>query len=204
MYIMALLSNKAQLLEQVHHSILAAQTCPQLASEASQLVFGDGNPSSDVVFIGEAPGKKEDQLGVPFVGAAGRLLNEMLDLIKLKRADVYITNIVKYRPPANRDPLAEEKLAFMPYLQRQLQIIQPKLVVTLGRHAANCFLPDLKIGQDHGIVKRLTLEFIDSKLTIKLLPLYHPAAALYNGSMRQTLFDDFSQIPALINNNDTI
>jgi uracil-DNA glycosylase family 4 len=173
---------------------------PELASGATQLVFGDGNPNAEIVFIGEAPGKKEDEQGVPFVGAAGRFLNEMLEMIDLKRDDVYITNIVKYRPPNNRDPLPEEKKAFLPYLQSQLEVIQPKVIVTLGRHSMNCFLPDLQISQVHGQPKRIKLQLKANSDTLEvvILPLFHPAAALYNGAMRQTLIDDFALIPTII------
>ncbi len=192
-------SDKNKALEEVRVEIIKDHVCPELENTATQLVFGDGDPNSDIVFIGEAPGKSEDETGLPFVGAAGKFLNEMLETIGLKRSNVYITNIVKYRPPSNRDPLPEEKKAFLPYLQRQLEIIQPKVVVALGRHAGSCFLPDLHISQDHGHPKRITLAFSDHKLTIVLLPLFHPAAALYNGSMRQTLLDDFALIPGIIN-----
>jgi len=190
--------SKSEALEQVKQSIMQNQVCPELAATATQLVFGSGDPSCSVVFIGEAPGKAEDKTGLPFVGAAGKFLNEMLGMIGLDRSAVYITNIVKYRPPNNRDPLPEEKKAFLPYLQQQLEIIQPSLVVALGRHAANCFLPELRISEDHGHPKRITLAFSERKLTIVLLPLFHPAAALYNGSMRQTLIDDFALIPEII------
>lgn len=177
-------------LDAIQQQIQSDKVTPDLASQATQLVFGDGNPDADLVFIGEAPGKKEDLLGKPFVGAAGKFLDEMLGMINLKRQDIYITNIVKYRPPNNRDPLPEEKSAFLPYLESQLEVIQPTLVVTLGRHSLNCFLPDLKIGQVHGQPEQHKGR--------TYLPLYHPAAALYNGGMRQTLIDDFAQIPAII------
>lgn len=188
-------------LEAIAQSIIDDKVCPALAAGATQLVFGAGNPQAELVFIGEAPGKQEDEQGKPFVGAAGRFLNEMLDSIGLQRQDIYITNIVKYRPPNNRDPLPEEKKAFLPYLQAQLETIQPKIVATLGRHSMNCFLPDLQISQVHGQPKRLKIQLkqsADQALELVILPLFHPAAALYNGAMRQTLFDDFSQIPALL------
>jgi DNA polymerase len=180
---------KQDLLDQIKADILKANICPDLAKTATQLVFGDGNPDADIVFIGEAPGKNEDEQGKPFVGAAGKFLNEMLESIGLSRDDVYITNIVKYRPPNNRDPLPEEKETFLPYLQAQLDIIQPKIVVTLGRHSLNCFLPELQISKVHGQPKRFNGQVY--------LPLFHPAAALYNGAMRQTLVDDFAKIPAI-------
>ena len=188
-----------QKLDDLKAKILAAKICPDLAAQATQLVFGDGNPTADVVFIGEAPGKNEDIQGKPFIGAAGKFLNEMLESIGMKREDVYITNIVKYRPPNNRDPLPEEKAAFLPYLQAQLDIIQPAVVITLGRHSTNCFLPDLQISKVHGQPKRIQVQFMGDEVTrLVIMPLFHPAAALYNGGMRQTLLDDFARIPAVI------
>ena len=174
--------------------------CPDLANQAMNLVMGDGNPDADIVFIGEAPGKKEDIEGLPFIGASGRFLSEMLETIGLARSDVYITNIVKYRPPNNRDPSSDEKKAFLPYLQRQLEVIAPKVIVTLGRHSSNCFLPDLQISKSHGEPEQIILRFKENNdvLEVVILPLYHPAAALYNGGMRQTLLDDFSKIPSIL------
>lgn len=208
---------KQQLLDELAAKIIHDNVCPELAAQATNLVFGDGNPNSDIVFIGEAPGKNEDLQGKPFVGAAGKFLSEMLQYIDLKREHIYITNIVKYRPPNNRDPLPEEKHEFLPYLQAQLEIIQPKIVVTLGRHSMNCFLPDLQISKVHGQPKRIRIkrhtmggqgsnvknvvaEFADGQdaMPLVILPLYHPAAALYNGGMRQTLIDDFMRLPAII------
>ena len=181
---------KQALLDALATKIVTDKVCPALAVGATQLVFADGSADAQLVFIGEAPGQQEDIQGKPFVGAAGQFLNEMLLEVGLRRDDVYITNIVKYRPPNNRDPLPEEKEAFMPYLLEQLQIIQPKLIVFLGRHAMNSFFPTLSISQVHG--KVLTKE---GQL---YLALYHPAAALYNGGMRQTLRDDFAKIPEIL------
>lgn len=185
--------SKSERLEQLRAEILEKDVCPKLGETAIQLVMGDGNPNADIVFIGEAPGKKEDELGLPFVGASGRFLNEMLEAAGLVRSDVYITNIVKYRPPNNRDPSPEEKAAFWPYLMRQLEIIQPKVIITLGKHSGQAFIPDLTISKDHGHARNVTYhgsEFL-------IIPLYHPAAALYNGSMRQVLIDDFLNAKAL-------
>ena len=183
-------SAKQKKLDEIRQQILEDKVTPELAAQATQLVFGDGNPDAEIVFIGEAPGKNEDLQGKPFVGAAGKFLDEMLEMIDLKRGDIYITNIVKYRPPNNRDPFPEEKKVFLPYLQAQLEVIKPAVVVTLGRHSLNCFLPDLQISQCHGKPKRLNGQVY--------LPLFHPAAALYNGAMRQTLIDDFALIPLII------
>lgn len=183
-------SQKQAALDELKSKIIAQKVCPELAASATQLVFGDGNPDAEIIFVGEAPGKNEDQQGIPFVGAAGKFLNEMLGLIGLNREDIYITNIVKYRPPNNRDPLPEEKSVFLPFLQEQVSIIKPKMIVTLGRHSMECFLPGLKISQVHGQPKRK-----DGQV---YLPLFHPAAALYNGGMRQTLIDDFMAIPIIL------
>lgn len=182
--------NKQAQLDQIAAEIIHKNVCPDLAKSAKHLVFGEGNPDARIIFIGEAPGKNEDITGRPFVGAAGKFLSELLDSIGLKREDVYITSILKYRPPNNRDPKPEEKAAFWPYLSAQLEVIQPQLIVTLGRHSTNCFLPDVQISKVHG----QPLQWQG----YTLLPLYHPAAALYNGSMRQTLIEDFAVIATLI------
>lgn len=177
-------------LDQIKAEIIKNNVCPDLAKAATHMVFGEGSPDAEIIFVGEAPGKNEDLQGRPFVGAAGKFLNEMLAQIGLNREDVYITSILKYRPPNNRDPLPGEKEAFLPYLQAQLEVIQPVLVVTLGRHSTNCFLPDLQISKVHGQAKRYKGQ--------AYLPLFHPAAALYNGSMRQTIIDDFVRIPQIV------
>ena len=183
----------------IKQQILDDNICSELAAGATQLVFADGSANAKVVFIGEAPGKKEDLQGKPFIGAAGKFLDEMLNMVGLKRSDVYITNIVKYRPPNNRDPEPAEKQAFLPYLVRQLEVIKPILVVALGRHSMEAFLPGLKISQIHGQFKRIT--FGTEKLVV--LPLFHPAAALYNGGLRQILIDDFARIPLIIKKLET-
>ena len=186
-------ANKTQLLEQLGADIMNDNVCPELREQATQLVLGDGNSDADIVFIGEAPGKKEDEQGVPFVGASGRFLNEMLEAAGMVRADVYITNIVKYRPPNNRDPTPAEKEAFLPYLFKQLQIIKPKVIITLGQHSMDCFIPGTKISKQHGQAVKVTHE--DTEYLV--IPLYHPAAALYRGSMRQELIEDFLKAKAL-------
>lgn len=167
-----------------------------LKTTAKQAVFGDGSADSKVVFIGEAPGKNEDETGKPFVGSAGKFLNEMLDSIGLKREDVYITNIVKYRPPNNRDPKPSEKEACINWLYAELNLVSPQLIVFLGRHSLNNFFPELRIGDAHG---KLIEKKFDQLKTKEFLPLYHPAAALYNGSMRETLKKDFKVIRKILN-----
>ncbi len=188
------MNKKQKFLEQIKADIIENNICPDLAQEAKNLVMGDGNSDADIVLIGEAPGKNEDQIGLPFVGAAGKFLDEMLASAGMNRGDVYITNIVKYRPPNNRDPSPEEKQAFWPYLVRQLNVINPSIIVTLGRHSMEFFLPDKKISMVHGQPKRI--KFGDKKIVI--VPLYHPAAALYNGSMRAILIEDFIKLPKII------
>lgn len=169
-------------------------TCA-LKSTATQAVPGEGNPDADILFIGEAPGKKEDEQGVPFVGASGKFLSEMLATINLKREDIYITNIVKYRPPNNRDPLPAEVLACEEWLHEQISIIRPKVIVTLGRHAMEHFIPGQKISEVHGQTFTQSLPNIGTQT---FFVLYHPAAALYNGSLRSTLITDFQKIPAIL------
>ena len=192
------MATKQARLDVIKQQIIDVNVCPELAATATNLVFGDGNPDAEIVFIGEAPGKNEDLQGKPFVGAAGKFLNEMLEMVGLERPDIYITNIVKYRPPDNRDPFPDEKKAFLPYLQAQLEVIRPKVVATLGRHSMNCFLPDLQISQIHGQPKRIRIQFGKEEMAVVILPLFHPAAALYNGGMRQTLIDDFAKVPAIL------
>ena len=177
--------DKQAKLDTLAEEIVKEKVCSDLADQATQLVVGDGNPDADIVFIGEAPGKNEDLQGKPFVGAAGKFLDEMLKSADLQRSDVYITNIVKYRPPNNRDPLPEE-------------IIQPKAILTLGRHSGGGFIPGLQISKEHGRPRKVRLH----ELEFVVIPLYHPAAALYNGGMRQTLIDDFIQAVELVKNSD--
>ncbi len=168
------------------------QYCPCELRKTTRAVFGVGNEKATIVFIGEAPGKKEEETGIPFVGAAGRFLDEMLQSITMKRDDIYITNIVKYRPPNNRDPLPEEKDACKEWLHEELNAIAPTLIVFLGRHSMNHFFPELKISDAHG---KLVIKNIPGITTRYFLPLYHPAAALYNGGMRDELMRDFKKIP---------
>lgn len=182
----------------LQQEIIEQKICAELAKQATQLVIGDGNLNAQMVFVGEAPGKNEDLQGKPFVGASGKFLDEMLASINLNRSDIYITNIVKYRPPNNRDPLLEEKRAFWPYLMHQLEIINPKVIVTLGRHAMNCFIPGTKISVDHGCPRKVKLTENNREYNWLVMPLYHPAAALYNGSMRQTLMTDFKKVGDLV------
>ena len=166
-----------------------------LAKTATNVVPGAGNPHADIMFIGEAPGKKEDELGLPFVGPAGKFLDLMLESINLKREDVYITNTVKYRPPNNRDPFDDEKEMFRPWLEAQIEFINPKIFVPLGRHALWEFLPDLKISENHGKI------FYLKKRKKFVFAMYHPAVALYNGSYRDVLLKDFQNLKKFLDGN---
>lgn len=160
----------------------------ELCRSCTNFVPGEGSPRARIFLIGEAPGAKEDAEGMPFVGAAGRLLAELLDSVGLARGDVFITNVLKARPPENRDPTPAEAAHHWPWLEEQLAAIDPSVIVLLGRHAMARFFGELKISQVHGVpIMR------DGRTW---LPLYHPAAALYNGSLRQTLLDDFAQLAA--------
>lgn len=158
--------------------------------DSANLVFGEGNIDCAVMFIGEAPGQNEDRLKRPFVGRGGQLLDRMIESIGWKRPDVYITNIVKRRPPDNRDPFPAEIAAYQPYLTRQIAIIDPKVIVTLGRFSMNYFLPEAKITRDHGRVLS-----VDGRI---IFPVYHPAAALRSTEMLNTLSEDFKKIPDVV------
>lgn len=185
---------KREKLDQLNALMSLCSNCA-LRQGCTRVVPGEGNHEAEILFIGEAPGKKEDELGRPFVGAAGKFLDEMLASIKLKREDVYIANVCKCRPPENRDPLPEEVAACWPWLEKQIEIIDPKLIVTLGRHSLGRFFPDVKISEVHGKAFRRDFPNLGKRV---FYALYHPAAALYNGSMRETLLKDFSQIPKVI------
>ncbi len=157
----------------------------------SNLVFGEGDINCDVLFIGEAPGQKEDELRRPFVGRAGKLLDKLIEAIGWKRENVYITNIVKRRPPMNRDPLPEEIEAYKPYLTRQIDVIHPKVIATLGRFSMNYFIPTAKITRDQGKIFRIG----DGKL---LVPLFHPAAGLRSPEMLKKLTESFYKLPLIV------
>ena len=185
--------NKANELKRLHKKWLANCTC-ELREIATQGVPGDGNANAQIVFIGEAPGAREDREGRPFIGSAGKFLDEMLESIKMRREDVYITNIVKYRPPNNRDPLQSEIAACAKWLEEEIKLIDPALIVFLGRHSMNHFFPHEKISEVHGTL--LSTKYFAKPR--RFLPLYPPAAALYNGSLREVLKTDFKKIPRLL------
>ncbi len=164
----------------------------ELHKSRTKVVFGSGNPNSKIMFVGEAPGRNEDLQGKPFVGRAGEFLNELLRSVGLEREEIFITNILKCRPPNNRDPLEDEIKACSPYLEKQLEIIKPKVIVTLGNYATRFFmkkfsLPIEPISKIHGRKFRIKNLFYD----LTIIPMYHPAAALYNPQLKEILMEDF-------------
>ncbi len=176
--------DKVERLKQLELKIRANTSLPLMESN---LVFGEGNPDCSVMFIGEAPGATEDQLGRPFVGRAGKLLDQLIEEIGWKREDVYISNIVKRRPPENRDPLPEEIEAYKPFLAEQIEIINPKVIAPLGRFSMNYFLPFAKISRDQGKIFKIEGRIV--------YPLFHPAAALRNPTFLAGLRTAFKGLP---------
>jgi uracil-DNA glycosylase family 4 len=188
------MENREKLLE-IAEKVKDCQRC-DLYKSANHAVPGQGNPQAKVVFIGEAPGFYEDAQGLPFVGNAGKLLNRLLDKIGLSREDVFIGNIIKHRPPENRDPTVSEIAACNIWLEMQLAVINPKVIATLGRWSLGYFLPNAKISQAHGLLARSRGRTI--------LPLYHPAAALRNGNVSRVLEEDFVKNAKLLIDPDSI
>lgn len=167
----------------------------ELYKTATQPVLGEGNPRAEVMFIGEAPGEQEDKLGRPFVGASGKFLDELLGTIGLSRETVYISNVVKYRPPENREPTRLEKEQCMPWLIQEIAIIGPKVIVPLGRHALGHFFTNLTITEGHGKPQALTHSTGSEQApNVTVFPIYHPAAALHNGGLRKALYEDFKAL----------
>jgi len=181
---------KAAALAEIAEKIKNCQKC-QLHEQRTKTVPGAGNPNAKVLFIGEGPGRDEDLQGEPFVGAAGKFLDVMLESIDWTRADIFIANVVKCRPPGNRDPEPAEVETCWDFLNRQIEIIEPKLIVTLGRHSMNRFLSGFRISTAHGNPVRRK----DGRI---FLPLYHPAAALYSPSQKEVHLADFAKIPAIL------
>ncbi|MEX0626465.1 MAG: uracil-DNA glycosylase [Chloroflexota bacterium] len=178
-----------ELLSEVATEVSGCTRCP-LHVGRNQTVPGEGNPLSDVLLVGEGPGAREDATGRPFVGPAGELLDELLGSIGWAREHVFIANVVKCRPPGNRDPEPEEIAACRPYLDRQEAALDPAVIVTLGRHSLRRYLPDARIGEVHGRLRRSGGRFV--------FPMYHPAAALHQSSLRETLFADMRGLPAAL------
>jgi len=185
--------DKDKALTELKKKMKEDETLP-LRRSATNLVFGDGDPDSEILFVGEGPGYWEDQKGIPFVGNAGALLNQTLSLIEIPREKVYITNVIHYRPPENRDPLPSEIKAFEPYLDEIIKIIDPKLIVTLGRFSMAKFLPGVFISSVHGKPKQVNW----SGREITVVPMYHPAAALRSTDVKFKLKNDFLRIPEIL------
>jgi uracil-DNA glycosylase len=182
--------NPIEELSQVGKEVSECEQC-ELHFSRKNAVPGEGPSDADIVFIGEGPGFHENEQGRPFVGAAGKFLEELLGKIGMKRQEVYITNVVKCRPPGNRDPKPEEvETCVSRYLERQLLAINPKVIVTLGRYSMGYFVPNVKIGDVHGQSFRVRGKLI--------IPMYHPAAALHQGSLKPVLEKDFARLPELI------
>lgn len=190
--------NKFEELKVLKEKMEADKSLP-LRHEATNLVFGTGNPETEILFIGEGPGYHEDQKGEPFVGNAGLFLNQLLQLIKLPRDEVYITNVVHHRPPGNRDPLPEEIAAYGKYLDKIIEIIKPKIIVTLGRFSMAKFLPNARISSVHG--RKFTLNWKGREITV--VPMYHPAAALRSGEIMRQIKTDFLRLPEILKETRT-
>jgi DNA polymerase len=173
----------------VASDVRACTRCP-LHRGRTQAVPGEGNPISDVLLVGEGPGAREDETGRPFVGPAGQLLNELLGALGWAREDVFIANVVKCRPPGNRDPEPQEIAACAGYLDRQEAALDPAVIVTLGRYSLQRYLPGARISSVHGQLRRSGGRFV--------FPMYHPAAALHQASLRETLFADIRGLPAAL------
>lgn len=185
--------NKNEELQKLKEEMEADQSLP-LRSGATQLVFGEGNEDAEIYFIGEGPGFHEDRLGRPFVGQAGKLLDRLIESIGFKREDVWISNVVRFRPPNNRDPEPEEIAAFQPYVDREIEIINPKVIVTLGRFSMAKFLPGVKISQAHGRPRKTAW----NEREVWVIPMYHPAAALRSLEVMRQTREDFEKIPEIL------
>ncbi len=184
-------TEKIKVLEEIRDQISTCEKCA-LCKTRNKTVPGSGNPDSPVIFVGEAPGANEDKEGIPFCGAAGKFLDTMLASIGLSREKVFIANTLKCRPPDNRDPEESEKEVCRPYLEKQIEIINPQIIVCLGKHSVETFLPGVgSISSLHGHAIRRP----DGRI---YLPLYHPAAALHNGGLRNTLLEDFKNVSKIL------
>lgn len=196
--------NRSELLRKIRDEVWSFKESPLCAERVrnhAYPVIGEGSHHAKIMFIGEAPGQTEAKTGRPFAGAAGKLLDELLTSISIQRADVYITNVVKDRPPMNRDPLPEEIALYAPFLDRQIEIIQPKIIVLLGRHSMRAILEKFGLDAMIGPISRLHGTVLDAEApygSITIIPMYHPAAALYNPELKQELLKDFQNLKNLI------
>lgn len=184
----------SQALQQIREQMEENYGDLPLVSRATDIVPGEGNPSAEIMFIGEAAGRNEAIQRRPFVGLAGKLVDRQLDAIGIQRKDVYISNVVKCRPPDNRDPLPEEIASFAPYLDKEIEIINPKLIITLGRFSMGKFIADAKISLIHGRLHKVSFQ----GKTRFVLPFYHPAAALRQGKVMDLFVADFLKVPKIL------
>lgn len=187
------MDSKAKELNKIAQEVEKCQQCV-LYKQANRGVSGEGNPDARIMFIGEGPGYWEDQKGIPFCGAAGKILDELLALISLERKEVFIGNVTKHRPPQNRDPLPQEIDACRPWLDKQIEIIQPEIIVTLGRFSMAKFLPNAKISRIHGQSQSVELQ----GKKVMIMPMYHPAAGLRRGEILEDLKTDFLKLGELL------
>jgi uracil-DNA glycosylase family 4 len=196
--------NRTELLKQIRDEIINLKDSPLYAERIQNKVFpviGEGNHYADIMFVGEAPGKNEAQTGRPFCGASGRILDELLVSAGIAREDVYVTNIVKDRPPANRDPLPDEIKAYGPFLDRQIAIIKPKVIVTLGRYAMTYIMDKFGLSFSVQPISKIHGQAFEADVPfgkLKILPLYHPAVAVYNSNTKDMLKADFQGVKTLI------
>jgi uracil-DNA glycosylase family 4 len=186
---------RRQALDQIAAEVSTCTRCP-LHLQRTKAVPGEGNPETEVVFVGEGPGYNEDREGRPFVGQAGGLLNELLAKIGWRRSDVFITNVVKCRPPSNRDPEPNEIAACAPYLRRQLEALDPAVIVTLGRHSLGTFMPGARISQSHGTASATSPDTGAPDATTYAM--YHPAAALRQHTLKETMLVDMCGLPDVL------
>ena len=188
-------SERREALKEVFAQARGCPRCPELVATRKTVVFGSGNANADLMFVGEAPGASEDEQGVPFVGRAGKLLEQLLEEVGLVRADVFIANVLKCHPPGNRDPLPVEIDNCQEYLHRQVELIQPNVICTLGNFSTKLLRGDpTGITRLHGQPEVLTL----GRRAVRLYPIFHPAAALYTPRMLETLREDFTRLPELL------
>lgn len=188
-------NNSMKLLSELNKKIKLCRKCP-LYKTAQNSVPGEGNPKAKIMFIGEAPGRNEDETGRPFIGRAGKLLTELLSSINLKRENIFITSVIKHRPPKNRQPHPSEIKACSQYLKVQISLIKPNIIVTLGRFGMEYFLPKEKISEVHG-----TMIKSEKENEFSIFPVYHPAAGLRSTRNKNRLFTDFKKLQKIINKN---
>lgn len=198
------MENRSELLRQIKEEVVNFKESPLYEERIKNGVFpviGEGNHDAEIMFVGEGPGRNEAETGRPFCGAAGQLLTELIESIGLRRQDVYITNIIKDRAPNNRDPLPEEIKAYAPFLDRQIEIIKPKIIVALGRYSMAYIMQKLKLLWEMAPITQIHGKVFEGKTSygdVKFIPMYHPAAALYRNNLKEGMFQDFKVLKDLL------